>query len=100
MRGIEALKGVILKLYDCHATHVSTAPVHETFEGKTVWEGAVEVFDVAGHPRTKQCYAWEYQDDEGHLHYTAVLKLPPVKTPADAVKAAIVAKVRDERKEA
>ena len=32
------------------ATLAQSIPVRETFEGKTVWEGVVHVFDLAGHP--------------------------------------------------
>ncbi len=99
MSEIDDLRSVIRKLHGCEAVHVSTMPVHETFEGKTVWQGEVEVFDIAGHPKASQCYAWRYQDDDGKLHYTAVLKLPPVQSPQDAVKAAIRAQAKDERKE-
>src|SRR5215471_14088331 len=35
-----------------------TVPVRETFEGKTVWEGVVHVFDLAGHPTATRAYAW------------------------------------------
>ncbi len=86
-------------MHGCKAVHVSTVPVKETFDGQTVWEGEVEVFNVSGHPRAFQCYAWAYQGDDGRTKYTAVLRLPPVQSPQDAVKAAIVAQVKDERKE-
>jgi hypothetical protein len=58
----------------------------------------VEVFNVSGHPRAFQCYAWAYQDNDGRTQYTAVLKLPPVKSPQDAVRAALVAQARNEEK--
>src|SRR5438270_13071361 len=40
------------------ATLVQSIPVRETFEGKTVWEGVVHVFDPAGHPTATRAYAW------------------------------------------
>jgi hypothetical protein len=90
-------------MHDCQAVHLSTVPIKETFNGKTVWEGEgeveVEIFNIFGHPETSQCYAWAYQDSDGKTQYTAVLKLPPVKNAQDAVKAALVAQVRNERKE-
>ena len=99
MTEIDALREVILELHGCLSKHVSTVPVHETFQGKTVWRGEVEVFDLIRHPKAKRCYAWAYQDDDGKTQYTAVLELPPVKSAQDAVRAAIVAQVKNERKE-
>jgi hypothetical protein len=40
------------------ATLAQSIPVRETFEGKTVWEGVVHVFDLAGHPTATRAYAW------------------------------------------
>jgi len=95
---IDDLRAVILKLHGCEAVHVSTAPVREMFNGKTVWHGEVEIFDLVGHPKASQCYAWAYKDDGGQTQYTAVLRTPPVNSPQDAVRAAIVAQVKNERK--
>jgi len=36
---------VIRKLHGAESAHVETVPVVETFQGQTVWEGEVEVFD-------------------------------------------------------
>ena len=60
--------------------------VVETFEGETVWEGEVLVFNLQGHPSASRCYAWEV---DGQV--TAVLEVPPVRSARDAVRAAIVA---------
>jgi hypothetical protein len=59
--------------------------VHERFEGETVWEGDVLVFALQGHPEASRCYAWEVDGE-----VTAVLEVPPVKSAADAVRAAIM----------
>ena len=37
-------------------------PVHEVFNGQTVWHGDVEVFDLTGHPKAKRAYAWSHLD--------------------------------------
>jgi hypothetical protein len=96
---IEELANAIRKLHGVESRHVESVPVRETFQGQTVWDGVVEVFDLINHPMAKQGYAWRYQDDAGKTQYTAVLKLPPVKSPQDAVKAAIRAQVKNEGKE-
>jgi hypothetical protein len=50
-------------MHGCKASYISTAPVTEVFEGKTVWEGDVEVFALSGHPRAQRCYAWALRSD-------------------------------------
>jgi hypothetical protein len=37
------------------ATLAQTVPVEETFEDKSVWEGVVHVFDLAGRPEGDAC---------------------------------------------
>jgi len=86
------LKGVreaVERSHNCTASHVGTIPVHEVFRGETVWQGDVEVFDIAGHPKAKRCYAWGYPNDGGRLESVTVLEIPPVNSPQTAVKVAI-----------
>lgn len=40
------------------ATFVQSVPVKETFDGATVWEGSVHVFDLVGNPKATRAYAW------------------------------------------
>jgi hypothetical protein len=88
---IQELKGVIRSAHGVEATHVESVPIKESFEGKTVWEGIVEVFDVENYivPRV---YAWAHQTDnaEHPLRLITVLHRHPILTPRDAVRAAIV----------
>ena len=80
MNNIEELQDVIRKLHGCFATHVETVPVTEEFQGETIWQGQVEVFDIRGHPKAKKVYAWGHStgDDDQGRRYVAVLELPPV----------------------
>ena len=66
---------------------IDRVSVHETFDGQTVWEGEVLVFNLHGHPTARRCYAWSV--DGG---VTAVLHEGPVNSPEAAVRAAIIAK--------
>ena len=93
---IEELQGVIHRLHGAKATHVQSAPVKETFQGKTVWDGVVEVFDLTGHPKANRIYTWAHEtNDPAHpKHYVTVLHIPPVISPETAVKAAIVQEFR------
>jgi hypothetical protein len=47
---IRELQDVIRKLHGAESKHLESVPVKEIFQGKTVWEGIVEVFELAGHP--------------------------------------------------
>jgi hypothetical protein len=62
---IERLQMVIFHFHGCDSKHLETVPVHERFNGQTVWQGEVEVFSVT-HPKTDRCYAWA--TDTGGLH--------------------------------
>ena len=67
-----------------------------TFEGDTVWEGVVEVFDLIDHPTAKRCYAWSHAiDGSTKRKFIAVLHQGPVDSPRNAVKAAIVGGYKD-----
>jgi hypothetical protein len=89
------LKRAVEAQHGCTATLVQSVPVTETFEGKTVWEGIVHVFQIHGHPKAKKAYAWSSPiEGSDKRRFFAVLHLPPVTSPAEAVRAAIVAEQR------
>jgi hypothetical protein len=78
--------------HNCTARLAQSVPVKETFGGKTVWEGVVHVFTITGHPKAKRAYAWSSPiEGSDKRRFFAVLHVPPVMSPADAVRAAIVA---------
>ena len=64
MSYIEELKDVIRKLHGTEATHVETVPIKEEFQGQTIWEGDVEVFDLDDHPKTHRVYAWAHETED------------------------------------
>jgi hypothetical protein len=90
---IERLKLAVEQLHRCAAVHVATAPVHEVFNGKTVWQGDVEIFKI-NHPRAKRCFAWFHRDEKGE-RLVAVLEIPPIVSPVTAVRAQVVKDVKD-----
>jgi hypothetical protein len=98
---IAEIQAVFLKLHGCDASYVESVPVVEEFEGETIWQGDVEVFDLTGHPKAKRGYVWGYiVTDGGGRRYFTVLELPPVDSPQTAVKAAIMSEIKKcERKE-
>ena len=96
MTYLEELRDVIRRLHGAQATHVESVPVKETFQGQTVWEGVVEVFDLVGHPTAHRVYAWSHHTDDpaNPKRHVTVLHLHPVKSARDAVRAAIVQEFR------
>ena len=92
MSYIEELKAVIRHCHHVESEHVESVPVKEVFQGKTVWDGIVEVFDLKNHPTASRVYAWSYdpEDSKESKHHVTVLHKHPIKSAQDAVKAAIV----------
>jgi hypothetical protein len=84
------LQNVIQEFHGVRATYVESVPVTEISNGRTVWDGKVEVFDLEGHPEAPRVYAWKHatsgsQDPNRHV---TVLHIPPVVSAEAAVKAA------------
>ena len=87
--GIPALQDAIRHMYQLEAEWLETVPVHETWQGETVWAGQVEVFAV-DHPQTKRVYAWSHVTTGTKRRFHAVLGVPPIDSPLKAVQASIV----------
>jgi hypothetical protein len=89
MTEIERLEKAIKDLHGVSGQHAGSVAVHEKFEGKTVWQGIVEVFEIKGHPQARFAYAWSYKADNGEQQFVTVLGMPPVSSAQDAVRAYI-----------
>jgi hypothetical protein len=77
------------------ATFVQSVPVREAHEGQAVWEGVVHVFDLEGNPNATRAYAWSSPvEGSDTRRFFAVLHMGAIKSPLDAVRAAIVAEHR------
>jgi len=92
MNYIEELQEVIRKLQATDSTHVETVPIKEVFNGETVWDGEVEVFDLHCHPETSRVYAWAHDTNDADCprRHVTVLHIPPATSPRKAVQASIV----------
>jgi len=88
------LQDAIRNLHGCESRHVASVPVTETFEGQTVWDGDVQVFDLIGSAEAHRAYAWSYETEEGRRRFFVVLHKPPVDSPHKAVQAAIASDQR------
>jgi len=95
MSYIQELQDVVVKLHGAEAKHVRSVPVTEQHQGKTVWDGIVEVFDLIGHPKTHRVYAWAHETEPGNLRHVTVLHIPPAVSPETAVRAAIIQEYRN-----
>jgi len=102
MSHIDELQETIRKLHGVDSTHVETVPVKETFKGKTVWEGLVEVFTLHGHPKTDRIYAWMHDTDnpDNPKRHVTVLHVHPINSAIEAVRAAIIQESREREQEA
>jgi len=89
------LKQALENMHGGKATLVQSAPIKETFLGKTVWEGIVHVFDLKGNPKATRAYAWSSPiEGSTKRRFFAVLHMGAIKSPKDAVRAAIVVERR------
>lgn len=89
---IEALQDAIRKAYGCNSKHIERVPIVEMFQGQTVWDGTVDVFELLGHASAKLAYAWGHaaHDTGKEVHIVTVLGVPPVDSPRKAVQVSIV----------
>ncbi len=93
---IGRLQVTIQHLHNCAAIWRETVPVHEVFEGQTVWQGDVEVFDLFNHPKAETCYGWSYGEPE---EFITILELPPVTDAQSAVKVGVAYQIKKARTE-
>lgn len=89
--GIEDLQAAVENMHECEARWLRAIPVHEQFNGQTVWQGEVELFELIGHPKAKRAYAWFHATEGTKRRFYAVLEFGPVKDAVTAVRAAIAA---------
>lgn len=92
MTNIDELKEAIRKRYGVEATHSESVPVKEIFQGQTVWDGVVEVFDLMRHPFASKVYAWTHHTDDPQnpRRHLTVLNIDPITSPRMAVRAEII----------
>ena len=88
---LEELAAAIKHLHGADAVWVEEVPLSVTHEGKLIWQGVVQVFDLNGHYEATRCYAWSYPvEGTSRRRFSAVLHKPPVDSSTAAVRAAIV----------
>jgi hypothetical protein len=89
------LTEVIHSLHGCHGVWIGSVQVTEEFNGATVWDGEVQVFDLPNCARAPRCYAWSQDlDGSNRRRFFAVLHRAMVDSPAAAVRTAVVGGIR------
>src|SRR5258707_10479525 len=89
---VDQLRQAVEGQHGGKAVLVDALPVKEVFQGRTVWEGVVHVFDLEGHFSATRAYAWSSPvEGSDRRRFYAVLHLGGIRSPLDAVRAAIVA---------
>jgi hypothetical protein len=88
---LRELQDAVRILHGVESEHVGSAPVEQMRDGEVVWQGVVEVFALVGHPNARHAYAWSEKTNDPACprRHVAVLLLPPIRLPGDAVKAAM-----------
>jgi len=87
---LQKIQRAVEKTVGGPVTHAESKPIVETFQGKVIWRGIVEVFTVSKPPPQK-AYGWIVTARSGP-DYVAVLGTPPINAPLDAVRAWIVSR--------
>jgi hypothetical protein len=96
---VQALRDVIRELHGCDSVFVESVPVVERWQGQTVWEGAVVVFDLIGHPTARRAYAWSRPvQGSRRRRFLSVLHAGSVDSPQAAVRASVAADQRENDK--
>jgi hypothetical protein len=94
---IDELQKAIHRFHGVHSTHIESVPVKEEFDGRVIWDGIVEVFQLHDHPDATHAYAWTHDTDNPNQpkRTVTVLKIPPAVSPLTAVRVAIMQELRD-----
>ena len=93
---LKTLQAAIQKTYGRKARHVESVPIQESFQGKVVWKGVVEVFDLVEHSLAKRAYAWGHaaRDTGNEVQIVTILGVSPIDSPLKAVQVSILADVK------
>src|ERR1039457_4496854 len=91
----DELKKAVENMHGGTATLVQSVPVVEAFEGSTVWEGVVHVFNLDDCPNATIAYAWSSPiEGSKKRRFFSVLHLGAITGSVEAVRGAIVAEHR------
>jgi hypothetical protein len=90
---IGELRKAVERLHGGGARLVRSVRISESFDGKSVWEGVVHIFELKSHPTASRAYAWSSPTEgSSERQFFAVLNIPPITSPVDAVRATVIRK--------
>ena len=88
----DQLKKAVESRHGGKATFVQSVPVHERQGDHTIWSGQVSVFDLRlSTSGAFRAYAWWRELPDGEPQLFTILHSPETVSPAQAVRAAILA---------
>ena len=92
---LEVLAAAVEKMHGGKTTFERTEVVEERAGDLVVWKGSVSIFALSEHPTATLCYAWIVPADATHRErYVAVLHAGKIDSPAQAVRASLLAEAR------
>jgi len=87
---IDDIKNAVERMHNCKATYAEEVAVIEKEGDKTIWDNIVYIFDLTGHGKATQCYAWASPIGKSARYtYYTVLRIPPIDSPEQAIRASI-----------
>jgi acetylornithine deacetylase/succinyl-diaminopimelate desuccinylase-like protein len=90
---IGELRKAVERLHGDGARLVRSVRISESFDGESVWEGMVHIFELKGHPTASRAYAWSSLiEGSSERQFFAVLSIPPITSPVEAVRATVIRK--------
>lgn len=82
------LRDAVSAWHGCDCSHSDTSHIIEFRDGIKIFDGNVETFQLRGHLRAVEAYAWAVKSGKSE-EYVVVLKVLPIWDASDAVRAAI-----------
>jgi hypothetical protein len=90
------MRKAVERLHTGGARLIRSVQISESFDGKSVREGVVHIFELQGHPTASRAYAWSSPiEGRTERQFFAVLNIPPITTPVEAVRATVMGKATD-----
>jgi hypothetical protein len=88
---IGELRIAVERLHSGRARLARSVRISASFDGKSVWEVVVHIFELKGHPTASRAYAWSSPiDGSRESQFFPVLNIPPITSPVEAVRATVV----------
>ena len=88
----ESVQEAIENRAKCPAVYQGTQPIKFSMDGKVLFDGKVEVFQLKDHPQAKLAFGWGFENKIKKMEYVTVMGIPPLDTPLAAVKGYVAAR--------